>query len=76
MVVFPFVIVWTILNIMDGYYNDIFYGLLIMNWVFGIILLIIARALMIKVFKGREKKFSLYFESDIDLISGEMGELV
>ena len=45
-------------------YNDIFYGLLIMNWSFGIIMLFISRAIMIKTF-NEEKKFSLYFENVI-----------
>ena len=59
MVILPFTIVWLILNVMDGYFNDIFYGLLIMNWIFGIIMLGVARALMIKTFK--EDKKILFF---------------
>ena len=38
-------------------------------------MLLIARGLMIKTF-NEDKKFSLYFESDIYRFSGEMGELV
>ena len=60
MVILPFVIVWTILNVMDGYFNDIFYGLLIMNWVFGIIMLAIARGLMIKTFNEEKKVFFIF----------------
>jgi len=60
MVVFPFIIVWVILNVIDGYFNDIFYGLLIMNWVLGFILLIIARALMIKTFNEDKKVFFIF----------------
>ena len=50
MVILPFTIVWTILNVMGGYFQDIFYGLLIMNWVLGFVMLLIARGLMIKTF--------------------------
>ena len=60
MVFLPLVIVWLILNVMDGYFNDIFYGLLIMNWVFGIIMLLIARGLMIKTFNEDKKVFFIF----------------
>ena len=60
MVIFPFTIVWVILNVMDGYFNDIFYGLLIMNWVLGIIMLGIARGLMIKTFNEEKKVFFIF----------------
>ena len=45
---------------MDGYFNDIFYGLLIMNWILGIINVIIARGLMIKTFKEEKKVFFIF----------------
>jgi len=60
MVIFPFTIVWVILNVMDGYFNDIFYGLLIMNWVLGILMLAIARGLMIKIFNEEKKVFFIF----------------
>ncbi len=60
MVIFPFTIIWIILNIMDGYFQDIFYGLLIMNWIFGIIMLFIARGLMIKSFNEEKKVFFIF----------------
>tara|TARA_Y100001970_G_scaffold293837_1_gene443700 strand:+ start:4793 stop:6166 length:1374 start_codon:yes stop_codon:yes gene_type:complete len=60
MVVFPFTIVWVIINTMDGYYNDIFYGLLIMNWVFGALILFVARGLMIKAFNEEKKVFFIF----------------
>jgi len=60
MVIFPFTIVWVILNVMDGYFNDIFYGLLIMNWVLGILMLAIARGLMIKTFNEEKKVFFIF----------------
>ena len=60
MVIFPFTIIWVILNIMDGYFQDIFYGLLIMNWIFGIIMLFIARGLMIKSFNEEKKVFFIF----------------
>ena len=57
MVILPFVIVWMILNVMEGHYLDIFYGLLIMNWVLGFAMLLIARGLMIKTFNEEKKVF-------------------
>ena len=60
MVILPFIIVWVILNIKGGYFHDIFYGLLIMNWVFGLIMLLIARSLMIKTFKEQKKVFFIF----------------
>ncbi len=60
MVVFPFAIVWFILNIMDGNFQDIFYGLLIMNWALGFVVLIVARALMIKTFNEEKKVFFIF----------------
>ncbi len=60
MVVLPFVIVWFILNMKDGYFQDIFYGLLIMNWVFGLIMFLIARSIMIKTFNEEKKVFFIF----------------
>ena len=60
MVIFPFTIVWVILNVMDGYFQDIFYGLLIMNWILGFIMLLVARGLMIKTFKEEKKVFFIF----------------
>ena len=60
MVIFPLVIVWVILNVMNGYFQDIFYGLLIMNWVLGFIMLGIARGVMIKTFNEEKKVFFIF----------------
>ena len=60
MIILPFVIVWLIINIYEGYFQDIFYGLLIMNWLFGLIILFISRALMIKSFKEQKKVFFVF----------------
>tara|TARA_A100001011_G_scaffold391866_1_gene478206 strand:+ start:4588 stop:5961 length:1374 start_codon:yes stop_codon:yes gene_type:complete len=60
MVILPFSIVWLILNVMNGYFQDIFYGLLVMNWVLGFIMLFIARVLMIKIFKEEKKAFFIF----------------
>ena len=60
MVILPFVIVWMILNVMEGHYLDIFYGLLIMNWVLGFAMLLIARGLMIKTFNEEKKVFFIF----------------
>ena len=45
---------------MEGYFNDIFYGLLIMNWFLVLIMLIFARGLMIKTFKEDKKVFFIF----------------
>ena len=60
MVILPFTIVWSILNIFDGYFQDIFYGLLVMNWIFGGIMFLIARAIMIKTFNEEKKVFFIF----------------
>ncbi len=60
MVIFPFCIVWFVLNVMNGYFQDIFYGLLIMNWLLGFIMLCIARGLMIKSFNEEKKVFFIF----------------
>ena len=59
-VIFPFIIAWYILNIMNGYFNQIFYGLLVMNWIFGFLILFVARYLMIKTFKEQKKAFFIF----------------
>ena len=60
MVILPFIIIWIILNIYEGYFQDIFYGLLLMNWLFGVVVLFISRALMIKTFKEQKKVFFVF----------------
>ena len=60
MVILPFSIVWLILNVMNGYFQDIFYGLLIMNWVLGFAMLLVARGLMIKTFREEKKVFFIF----------------
>ena len=60
MVFLPLIIVWSILNVLNGGFEDIFYGLLIMNWSLGIIMLLIARGLMIKTFNEDKKVFFIF----------------
>ena len=60
MIFLPFIIVWVVLNVMGGYFQDIFYGLLIMNWILGLIMFLVARALMIKTFKEEKKAFFIF----------------
>ena len=60
MIILPFAIVWVILNIYNGYFNEIFYGILLMNWVFGFFILFLSRALMIKTFKEQKKVFFVF----------------
>jgi len=60
MVILPFVIIWVIINTYNGYFNEIFYGILLMNWVFGFLILFLSRALMIKTFKEQKKVFFVF----------------
>ena len=60
MVILPLIIVWSILNIFEGYFQDIFYGLLVMNWIFGGIMFFIARSIMIKTFNEEKKVFFIF----------------
>ena len=60
MVILPFIILWIVINIINGYFEDIFYGLLIMNWIMGFFLFLIARGLMIKSFKEQKKAFFIF----------------
>ena len=60
MIILPFTIVWVIINIYNGYFNEIFYGILLMNWVFGFFILFLSRALMIKTFKEQKKVFFVF----------------
>ena len=60
MVILPFIIIWIILNVYEGYFQDVFYGLLFMNWLFGAVVLFISRALMIKTFKEQKKVFFVF----------------
>jgi hypothetical protein len=48
------------LNTLDGYFNDIFYGILIVNWIWGFIIFFLARAVMIKTFKESKKIFFIF----------------
>ena len=60
MIILPFIIVWVVLNIFDGYFTDIFYSLMVMNWFFGLIMLIVARLIMIKSFNEQKKVFFIF----------------
>ena len=60
MIIIPSIIIWVILNVIEGNYQDIFYGLLIMNWLLGILMLILARGLMISTFKKEKKVFFIF----------------
>ena len=42
-VILPFVTMWIILNIFNGNYKDLFIGLLIINWFFGILVVCIVK---------------------------------
>ena len=57
LIILPAIIVWSILNIFDGGFQDIFFGLLYMNWIFGFFVLLLVRIVMIKKFYEKKKFF-------------------
>ena len=57
LIILPAIIVWSILNIFDGEFQDIFFGLLYMNWIFGFFVLLLVRIVMIKKFYEKKKFF-------------------
>ena len=57
LIVLPTIIVWIILNIFDGEFRDIFFGLLYMNWIFGFFVLLLVRIVMINKFYEKKKFF-------------------
>ena len=57
LIILPAIIVWSILNIFDGGFQDIFFGLLYMNWIFGFFVLLLVRIVMINKFYEKKKFF-------------------
>ena len=57
LIILPGIIVWSILNIFNGEFQDIFFGLLCMNWIFGFFVLLLVRIVMIKKFYEKKKFF-------------------
>ena len=47
-VILPFATMWTILNYFNGGFVDLFMGLLVINWIFGIFILIIVKYIFLK----------------------------
>ena len=57
LIILPALIVWSILNIFNGEFQDIFFGLLYMNWIFGFFVLLLVRIVMINKFYEKKKFF-------------------
>ncbi len=55
---FPFLSLWYVINIRGGDYKDIFYTILVTNWVMGIALLIFIGYFLNNVFKQNKTLFS------------------
>ena len=55
---FPFLSLWYVINIRGGDYEDIFYTILVTNWVMGIALLIFIGYFLNNVFKQNKTLFS------------------
>ena len=47
-VILPFITMWLILNYFNGGFIDLFKGLLVINWIFGIFIIIIVRYFFLK----------------------------
>ena len=47
-VILPFITMWLILNYFNGGFIDLFIGLLVINWIFGIFIIIIVRYFFLK----------------------------
>ena len=47
-VILPFVTMWIILNYFNGGFVDLFLGLLVINWIFGIFIIIIVKYIFLK----------------------------
>ena len=55
---FPFLSLWYVINIRGGDYNDIFYTILVTNWVMGIALIVFIGYFLNNVFKQKMGHFS------------------
>ena len=55
---FPFLSLWYVINIRGGDYKDIFYTILVTNWIMGIALLIFIGYFLNNVFKQNKTLFS------------------
>ena len=47
-VILPFVTMWIMLNYFNGGFVDLFMGLLVINWIFGIFILIVVKYIFLK----------------------------
>ena len=54
----PFLSLWYVINIRGGDYDDIFYTILITNWLMGIAVLIFIRYFLNNVFKQNKNLFT------------------
>ncbi len=60
LVIFPFCVYWFVLNILNGNFQDLFYGLLLLDWFLGFIMFALARGIMISTFKEDKKVFFIF----------------
>ncbi|MDC3106527.1 MATE family efflux transporter [Candidatus Pelagibacter sp.] len=55
---FPFLSLWYVINIRGGNYEDIFYTIMVTNWIMGIVVLIFIGYFLNNVFKQSKNLFS------------------
>ena len=51
LIILPFLTLWFVVNILDGGFQSLFWGLFIINWSFGFLVLIFANIFMKKNLK-------------------------
>jgi putative MATE family efflux protein len=55
---FPFLSLWYVINIRGGNYEDIFYTIMVTNWIMGVVVLIFIGYFLNNVFKQNKSLFS------------------
>ena len=53
----PFLCLWYVINIKDGGYSDIFYTILVTNWLMGLVVLFFIGSFFNYMFKDNKKYF-------------------
>ena len=48
MIILPFVTLWFVVNVLDGGFQSVFWGLFVINWSFGFLVLIFSHFFMKK----------------------------
>ena len=52
MIILPLVTLWFVVNVLEGGFQSLFWGLFAINWTFGFLVLIFSHFFMKKIFKN------------------------